>query len=129
MVRVIQAKKELFLCVVNGYQVVPREEHFDAPGDHADELETSLLMHLTPDTVLPLSEAGTGHSKKFRVSGLNEGWAWTPRQWTQVTADTGVGNPTAATAEKGKRYFCAITEKTADFLVELAAADPANMYV
>ncbi len=128
MVRVLQAEKEVFVCVVNGYQVVPREEYFEAPGDHADELETSLLLHLTPDIVQPLSEAGSGHSKQFRVNGFNERWAWTPRQWTQVTEDTGVGDPQAATAEKGARYFRAITEKTADFFVELAAADPENMY-
>jgi len=45
-----------------------------------------------------------------------------------VTDDTGVGNPAAATAEKGARYVDAVTRKIADFLVELAAADPDNMY-
>jgi creatinine amidohydrolase len=128
MIRALQARTKIFLCIVNGFQVAPREEFFDAPGDHADELETSLLLHLTPEWVSPLSEAGSGASKQFRLNALREKWAWAPRQWTQVTEDTGVGNPAAATAEKGARYFQAVTEKTADFFVELAAADPNNMY-
>src|SRR5438045_6894481 len=37
------------------------------------------------------------------LAGLREGWAWAPRQWRRVTDDTGVGNPEAATAEKGDR--------------------------
>ena len=45
-----------------------------------------------------------------------------------MTEDTGVGNPQAATAEKGKNYFRAVTESTANFLVDLAAADPNDMY-
>jgi creatinine amidohydrolase len=45
-----------------------------------------------------------------------------------VTDDTGVGNPAAATADKGRRYVEAVTQKIADFLVELAAADPSHLY-
>jgi creatinine amidohydrolase len=45
-----------------------------------------------------------------------------------VTDDTGSGNPAASTPEKGKRYVDAVTEKIADFLVELAKADTAQMY-
>ncbi|MGQ0538046.1 MAG: creatininase family protein, partial [Gemmatimonadaceae bacterium] len=57
-----------------------------------------------------------------------EGWVWAPRQWTQVTDDTGVGDPAAATAAKGAAYFKAVTQRIAEFLQELAAADPAAMY-
>ncbi len=128
MIRQAQANTSLFLCAVDGFSVVPVDDYFDEAGDHANEMETSLLMHLTPDLVLPLSEAGPGDAKQFRVSAFRQGWAWTPRQWTQVTADTGVGNPAAATAEKGARYFDAIAAKVADFFVDLAAADPENMY-
>jgi len=85
-------------------------------------------MHLAPELVRPLAEAGDGAAKRFRISALREGWAWAPRQWTQVTADTGVGDPSAATAEKGARYFQTVAEKVADFFVDLAAADPAEMY-
>lgn len=128
MIREQQAQTKLFLCELNGYQVVSREDHFERPGDHADELETSLLLHLTPKLVRPLDEAGSGAARQFRLTALREKWAWAPRQWTQVTADTGVGDPAAATADKGARYFQAVTEKVASFMVELAAADPDDMY-
>ncbi|HEX6966043.1 MAG TPA: creatininase family protein, partial [Gemmatimonadaceae bacterium] len=59
---------------------------------------------------------------------FREGWAWAPRQWTQVTADTGVGNPAQATAEKGRRYVDAVARQIADFLVELASADVNDLY-
>ncbi len=45
-----------------------------------------------------------------------------------MTDDTGVGNPAAATAEKGRTYVEAVSEKIAGFLVELARADRADMY-
>jgi creatinine amidohydrolase len=87
-----------------------------------------MLMHFAPNLVSPLSEAGDGKAKKFKVAGLREGWAWAPREWTRVTEDTGVGNPAKATAEKGGRFLEAATEKIGGFLVELAAADLGSMY-
>ena len=58
MIRVLQAQTGLFLCVVDGHLVAPRSEFFEASGDHADELETSLLLHLTPDLVSPQARVG-----------------------------------------------------------------------
>jgi len=45
-----------------------------------------------------------------------------------VTDDTGVGNPAAATAEKGRKYVEAVSEKIGGFLVDLARADAGEMY-
>ncbi|MEX2609748.1 MAG: creatininase family protein, partial [Gemmatimonadota bacterium] len=69
-----------------------------------------------------------GRTRPFTVAGLREGWAWTPRDWARATEDTGSGNPRAASAAKGARYFQAVTKRLADFLVELAATDPARLY-
>ncbi|TWT37225.1 Creatinine amidohydrolase [Posidoniimonas corsicana] len=128
MVRELQARTTVFLSVVNGFAVVPRDGYFDHGGDHADELETSLLLHLAPDLVRPLDEAGPGAARQWRIQAFREKWAWAPRQWTKVTDDTGVGDPSAATADKGARYFDAVTAKVADFLVDLAEADPNDCY-
>lgn len=128
MIREAQAHTSVFLSAVDGYRVVPMEDYFQQGGDHANEMETSLLLHLTPEQVLPLSEAGPGAAKRFRIAALQEGWAWAPRQWTQVTKDTGVGDPKYASAEKGEQYFQAVAEKVADYFVDLAAADPEDMY-
>jgi creatinine amidohydrolase len=128
MIRELNPQHEIFLCSVNWFRSVNLKEYFDQPGDHADEMETSLLLHLTPNLVLPLHEAGEGKEHKMKISGFREGWAWAPRDWTKVTEDTGTGNPRMATAEKGKRYFEAITAKIGAFLAELAAADLNNLY-
>jgi creatinine amidohydrolase len=128
MIRELQPDTDVFLCTANWYACVDPKPHFTEPGDHAGELETSMMQHLTPELVRPLAEAGDGHAKRFRVRALRDGWAWAPRHWIEVTADTGVGNPDAATAEKGGRYFAAVAERIAEFLVELAAADLAAMY-
>lgn len=119
---------ELFLCVVNWWSCVDARPFFAVPGDHAGELETSVVMHVAPELVLPLSEAGDGSERKARVAGLREGWAWAPRRWTSISTDTGVGDPSAATAEKGAAFFGAVTERVAGFLVELAAADMDDLY-
>jgi creatinine amidohydrolase len=87
-----------------------------------------MIQHLAPELARPLSDAGDGRAKPFRVTALREGWAWAPRHWTEVTADTGVGNPRAATPEKGAAYFKAVTGKLAGFFGELAAADLDSMY-
>ena len=54
--------------------------------------------------------------------------AWAPRRWSAITQDTGVGNPAQATPEKGKRYVAAVTERIAEFLVELAGAELNDLY-
>lgn len=128
MIRELSLRHTIFLAAVNWYHSVPLKDFFDAPGDHADEMETSLMLYLAPELVLPLSEAGEGKEHHLTIPAFREGWAWTPRDWARVTADTGTGNPGAATAEKGARYFAAVTGKVAGFLVELARTPPDDLY-
>ncbi len=128
MIRELQPLTEVFICSLNWYQVVPPREYFAVAGDHAGELETSVMMHLVPDLVAPLGDAGDGHARQFRIAGLREGWAWAPRRWTSVTDDTGVGDPSAATPEKGARYAAAVAERIASFIGDLARADLADLY-
>ncbi len=128
MIRELQPHVSLFLCTVNWFKVVDPKAFFTDLGDHAAELETSVMQHIAPALVLPLSEAGPGAARKFKISAFREGWAWAPRNWRQVTDDTGSGNPAAATPEKGKRYVEAVTEKIASFLVDLAQADTTKLY-
>ncbi len=128
MIREIQTKHRTYLCAVDWYRSVDRSRFFEEPGDHADEMETSLMMHIAPGLVLPLEESGKGIVKRHRIRAFREGWAWAPRPWTKVSADTGAGDPRKATAEKGSVYFAAVTRSIADFLIDLSAADPNDMY-
>jgi creatinine amidohydrolase len=127
-VRELQLTTSLFICVVDWFRTVPVEQFFEDLGDHAGEAETSLMMHLEPELVRPLEEAGDGHANPWRIGAFRDGTAWAPRQWTRVTADTGVGNPAKATAQKGADYFDAVCGVVSDFLVELSATPPDEMY-
>lgn len=119
---------DMFLCVAEWYRAKEKREYFSEPGDHAGELETSLILHLRPELVLPKKEWGDGKEKKNKIKAFNESWAWTERPWSKISEDTGVGNPKAATAEKGKNYFEAVCAKLARLMVEICKADVDNLY-
>jgi creatinine amidohydrolase len=119
MIRELQPHTSVFLSTVNWYKIVDPKPYFDDLGDHAGELETSLMMYIAAPLVAPLSEAGDGAEKKSRLTAIREGWAWAPRQWTRVTADTGIGDPKASTVEKGERYFETVTRRLAEYFIEL----------
>jgi len=127
MVRELWPRYELFLCTLDWYRLLP-DGIFQEPGDHAGEMETSLMQHLAPDLVLPLSEAGDGKERTFRIPALHDGIAWTQRDWVAATADTGVVVPAPATPEKGRRCLQQVSERIADFLVDLASADLDDLY-
>ena len=119
---------EMFLSVAEWVQAVDKNDYFDHPGDHADEMETSLMLHLAPDLVLPREDWGDGAEKKNRIRAFTEGWAWKERPWSQVSEDTGIGNPKAATKEKGERFFNAICAKLGELFWEVSVADTKDLY-
>lgn len=119
---------KVFICAINWWQVADATKYFDAPGDHAGELETSAMLKIAPNIVLPIEQAGNGNSKKFKIEGLKEGWVIAQRQWTKISEDTGVGNPKLATKEKGITFLNVVIKKIAAFFEELHNADTNNMY-
>jgi creatinine amidohydrolase len=128
MIRELQPRTNVFICAINWYTCVDPAPYFDEPGDHAGELETSVMQHIAPDLVLPLSEAGDGSQRQATIAGLRERWAWAPRPWTRVSKDTGVGNPAQATPERGASFLDAVAGKLSAFLVDLARADVDSLY-
>lgn len=128
MIRELQGTSPVFIAVINWWNAVDPKLFYDVPGDHAGELETSVMLEISPELMLPISAAGSGHAKKFTIAGLKDGLAWTPRTWTQVTDDTGSGDPSAGTKEKGVKHLEAVTGKIGEFLVDLAAADTSRLY-
>jgi len=119
---------KMFLSVSNWYQSLDRKQYFDDPGDHADEMETSLLLYLKPNLVLPKEKWGDGKEKKRKIKAFSEGWFWSERKWSDISADTGVGNPALATEKKGKKFFIAVTEKIGSLFYDLSKADLEDMY-
>lgn len=110
---------DFLIAASDWYSVIPRKNFFEEPGEHADELETSVMMYYHPEFV-NLSDAGPGQSKSFAVQSLNEKVAWIPRNWQKVTEDTGIGNPMKSTAKKGEAFAKAVVEKYATLLIDLA---------
>ena len=130
LIREIQAEYiDLFIGLMEWFRMEEAFAHFELEGDHAGEAETSIMQYLYPELVLPLDEAGEGKSAGFRLKGLSDRTAWTPRNWTRVSRDTGVGNPLKATPEKGKHCVDILVEKISGFLVELSDCDISDIYV
>ncbi len=109
---------DMLIATGEWFKACPAKDYFDAPGDHADELETSVMMHYHPELV-NLSEAGNGIAGGFAPATLREGIAWLPRNWSRVSTDTGIGSPAAATAEKGARFAAAAASRYAELLRDL----------
>lgn len=119
---------DMMLLSSEWYTVLPARDYFDNPGDHADELETSVMMHYHPELV-NLAEAGPGEAHAFAIEGLRRKTAWLPRHWNLVTSDTGIGNPALATPEKGRRFAQAVAQRYAELLRDLAAVNtPQDLY-
>jgi creatinine amidohydrolase len=119
---------KMFIAGCNWYQSFNNSDFFESGGGHADEMETSIMQFIAPGMVRPLNEAGEGKGKKFKITALNEKWAWAERKWSQVTPDTGIGNPLKASPEKGEKCFNEIIEKVGNLMIELSRADINDLY-
>ncbi|NJN28202.1 MAG: creatininase family protein [Cyclobacteriaceae bacterium] len=120
----------MFICQVHWFMVDPHwDKYFEDLGDHAGEMETSIMMKIAPSWVLPLEAAGSGKAKKLKYRGRKEGWLWAPREWTKVTDDTGIGDPARSAVEKGEAYLSKVISKISDFLVELSETDSSEKYI
>ncbi len=128
-IREIQVEyPEIFLCTLDWWRIMDNENYFSEPGDHAGEMETSNIMYINPDLALPVTEAGDGQTRNFKLKAIKEGWVWAQREWTKISDDTGVGNPKQATREKGQKFLEAVTNKIAGFLVELDGVRLEDLY-
>lgn len=129
MIRELQPQfPEMFMSLVEWFKILDGAHYFEKGGDHANEMETSIILHFFPELVLPLSEAGAGKQKASKLKAIREKTAWAPRQWDKVSEDTGIGNPRLATAAKGEKFVNDVTDKIAAYFVELAACNIHDLY-
>lgn len=124
MIRDIMFDLPIFIAQVNGYQVADWTRFLDDKGgDHANEFETSLMLHLVPRWVAPLETAGDGDATPSKLPAVSTTpGVWVVRDWPAFTKDTGVGNPRKATAEKGRQVLDALADAFVPVLVELSNA-------
>jgi creatinine amidohydrolase len=118
----------MFICVTFWPKMMNKLEYFDALGDHADEMQTSLILHLSPELVLPKSEWGNGTEKKNRLTQFSEDWAWAERPWSKVSEDTGIGDPKAATKDKGERFFKDVCYRMSKLFIDLCTTKIEDLY-
>ncbi len=119
---------DMLLSQLNWYKALDLNKYFDEPGDHAGEMETCVMMKIAPELVLPVETAGDGRENKFKINGFKQGWAWSQRQWTKITKDTGVGDPRRATLEKGEKFLNDLIPVLGNFFVDLDKADINNLF-
>jgi creatinine amidohydrolase len=81
---------------------------FFKPYDHAGEIETSIIMHLRPDLV---------KNKEIREHDFTwpkkDGW-----RMKDLSASGVLGDPTKATAEKGKQYLATLVDSSVKTIQE-----------
>ncbi len=123
LTRELHHRTTVFLCLCDWYRMAADvyPQIFEQPGEHADEVETSLGLAFFPELVR-LELADDGAARPSRFDAINRGWISITRPWHLVTKNTGHGNPFAATAEKGRRLMDVLVERLSGFLVQLAAA-------
>ncbi|SRR5579871_3194180 len=123
LMRELHHRTKVFLCLCDWFRMATDiyPQLFREPGEHADEVETSLGLAFFPELLrIELADDGAARPSKFEA--INRRWISITRPWHLVSANTGLGNPAAATAEKGQRLMDVLVERLGSFLVDLAAA-------
>lgn len=123
-VREMMGKSPVFIAVCDWWKVGSDiyDEVFEMRDDHAGEMETSVILKMAPQFV-DLASASDGATQKTRFEAVNKGYVSISRRWDLLTESTGTADPRAATAEKGERYLQIVTQRLAQFIAELAAAE------
>ena len=86
---------------------------------HACEMETSAMLYLCPEGVdMKAAEPTAGRKAIFSRRGV----LFFVNPWHLYTRNSGLGDPTKATAEKGRRMIEAAVDRTATALKELSDA-------
>ncbi|MBM3747908.1 MAG: creatininase family protein [Acidobacteria bacterium] len=96
-------------------------------GDHASEAETSLALALFPEKV-DMRKAVPPREAELKLGSLRAGYLTFVRPWKHVSDNTGVGDPTRATADKGRKLVEIFVDRIASFLKELSDAELSDTF-
>jgi len=121
MIRQVQCDLDVFLFIIDWWTVgLDRyDEFFDKPDDHAGQFETSTSLAIQPELV-ELDTARDGKVRPFRFEAIEKGWVRVSRRFADLNDHCAVGDPTGATAERGKAYLDLVCGRVGTFLAELA---------
>ncbi len=120
LIRQIQCDLDVHVFVCNWWTVGmdKYDEIFEKLDDHAGEFETSVALALFPELV-EIANAGDGIARPFRFEALEKGWVRTSRRFSKLNDCCAAGDPSNASAEKGRKYLDLVIERISTFLVEL----------
>jgi creatinine amidohydrolase len=121
LMRELHHRTKVFLSLCDWFRMA-RDLYptiFEQPGEHADEVETSLGLAFFPE-LLHLEQADAGKETPTQLDAINRGWISITRPWHLATTNTGMGDPRAATAEKGRRLMDALVARLGQYLLDLA---------
>jgi creatinine amidohydrolase len=123
LMRELHHRTSVFLCLCDWFRLAADKfsEIFQQPGEHADEVETSLGLALFPD-LMQMEKAGTGSSPPARLESIRKGWISITRPWHLAAPDTGMGDPAHASAEKGRKLMDLLVDRLGQTIYELAKA-------
>jgi creatinine amidohydrolase len=121
LVREYSARRDVFVSLIDWWTVASdvAAEVFENPGDHADEMETSVALHLF-DRLVHTDRMGDGSVRETDFDAINRGWVKISRPWHLLTNDSGCGDPRKGTAEKGERYIRETVDRIVGFLKDLS---------
>jgi creatinine amidohydrolase len=120
--RELHHRTKVFLCLCDWFRMATDlyPSIFDQPGEHADEVETSLGLAYFP-TLLKLEQADAGSEQPTCLDAVNRSWISITRPWHLATTNTGLGDPRGASAEKGRKLMDTLVNRLGRFLIDLSA--------
>src|SRR5712671_5912221 len=91
LMRELHHRTQMFMCVCDWYRMAADQypKIFDKPGEHADEVETSLGLAFFPNLVR-MDQADPGSARPTRFEAINRGWISMTRPWHLATTNTGL---------------------------------------
>lgn len=128
LIRDLQGEFEVLIVLADFFNMAKEEFNaiFEDPGDHADEFETSVMLHMYPELV-QMEHARLGETVPFEIDGIIQDGVWTPRPWSSSHPDTGCGDPRMASKEKGEAYCNAVVAALSRLMVGLAKAEKGTL--
>jgi creatinine amidohydrolase len=114
----------LFVVLVSAYETWSDEQPqiVESPGGHAGEAETSIALHLHPQRV-KMERAVPPRNPELKLESLKASYTKFLKPWKYVSDNTGVGDPTKATPEKGRKLVDIFVNRMSTFLIELSHAE------
>jgi len=121
-------KEGIFAFVFEWWHSIPGliEELCGMPEDHAGAMETSLVLAAAPDLVVQ-ERIVAASSKPVMEWGRKIHGVRLPLDTVEFTATGVVGDPSAATAEKGRLFIEAAAEELTGFCAWLASQSESEL--